>query len=291
MNKFQKSLQPRKLFLRNFKRSGRLFLSLFGMIPVKKHSYEDLLERAHIAETVLKWIAPGRDSKFEAFMRAGVAGYPLHSQLQQDLIAIYIQSLHSDGPGFFVEFGASNGITYSNTYLLEKQFGWNGILAEPAHVWHKHLTQNRSCVIDTRCVWSHSGQFLTFNQVEEAEYSTIVEYSDSDNHAEDRRYGSQYIVETISLADLLGRNSAPKIISYLSVDTEGSEYEILANFNFDEYLFNFISVEHNFSENRETLKQLLEANGYRRVFSAYSEWDDWYIRVCDEVENFLREIK
>lgn len=290
MNNFPKNLQFKNTFKRNIKRSGRQILSLFGVVPVKKYIYENLLERVQIAESVLKWMAPRRDSKFEAFMRAGIVGFPLHSQLQQDHVARYIQSLHSDGPGFFVEFGASDGITYSNTYLLEKEFGWNGILAEPANIWQKRLNQNRNCVIDARCVWSRSGQFLRFNQVAEAEYSTIEEYSDFDNHAENRRHGSYYRVETVSLADLLETNAAPKIISYLSVDTEGSEYEILENFNFDKYFFNFISVEHNYSNNRESLRTLLEGKGYKRIFSEYSEWDDWYIRVCEEVENFISEI-
>lgn len=54
--------------------------------------------------------------------------------------------------GFFVEFGATNGIDLSNTYLLETEFGWNGILAEPDKYWHTSLIANRTAIIDIRCV-------------------------------------------------------------------------------------------------------------------------------------------
>jgi hypothetical protein len=70
------------------------------------------------------------------------------AQLRQDLFVL--SQLNFKEHGFFVELGATNGIDWSNTYLMEKELGWTGILAEPAKCWHKELWKNRSCKIDTQ---------------------------------------------------------------------------------------------------------------------------------------------
>ena len=57
------------------------------------------------------------------------------AQLAQDIFALAVSN--STSPKFFVEFGATDGITLSNTWLLEKHLGWQGILAEPARTWHE----------------------------------------------------------------------------------------------------------------------------------------------------------
>jgi len=63
----------------------------------------------------------------------------------------------------------------------------------------------------------------------------------------------------------------------LSVDTEGSEFEILSNFPFNEYRFNFISIEHNYGPNRDLLINLMKKNGYKQILKGLSKWDDWFV--------------
>jgi FkbM family methyltransferase len=197
------------------------------------------------------------------------------AQLWQDLFVLHELKMKKNG--FFVEFGATNGKSLSNTYMLEKQFEWKGILAEPARRWHHELSNNRTVAIEKKCVWSKSGEVLVFNETEVAELSTIDSFSASDYHETARKNGVTYSVETITLLDLLKKYQAPKIIDYLSIDTEGSEYEILKNFDFAAYKFKVITCEHNYSPDREKIRELLKRHGYIAKYPELSEFDDWYV--------------
>jgi len=204
------------------------------------------------------------------------------SQLRQDLFVIFElkgKKAIKKG-GYFVEFGATNGIDLSNTYLLETEFSWTGILAEPARLWEKQLKANRpNAYIETLCVWKDSNSNLIFNETDMPELSTIDSLSDKDGHRNTRLKGKKYKVQTISLNDLLIKHRAPKYIDYLSIDTEGSEYEILKSFNFSEFFIKIITVEHNYTPERELIFDLLTSHGYKRKHEKISAFDDWYVKI------------
>lgn len=198
------------------------------------------------------------------------------SQFLQDLWVIY--ELGPVQGGYFVEFGAADGVHASNSLLFETRFGWNGILAEPARGWQPALKRNRKCHIDTRCVFSRSGETVTFNEPRMALHSTIEAYADRDELADTRADGVRYAVETVSLNDLLETWKAPERIEYLSLDTEGSELDILQAFDFDRWDVRCITVEHNHTDQRQALHAFLTGKGYVRRFSALSNVDDWYLK-------------
>lgn len=217
------------------------------------------------------------DTLFDDILRL-LGGGESKAQLNQDIFAL----MENGGKrnGFFVEFGASDGIFGSNTFLLEKSFGWHGILAEPAKIWHDKLLKNRKANIEFDCVWSKTGETLSFDMTEIAALSTISSFSDSDFWSKKRKVKDCYDVNTISLNDLLMKYNSPKIVDYLSIDTEGSEYDILSGFDFSKYVFNVITVEHNHvAAKREEIHSLLVANGYVRRFEYLTQWDDWYVRA------------
>lgn len=198
------------------------------------------------------------------------------SQLRQDLFVL--NHLNFKKNGFFVEFGATNGVDLSNSFILEKTFEWKGILAEPARIWHEQLRVNRNATIVDRCVWSESNKKIEFREVDIPELSTTSQYLASDYHVKDRSSNTAYSVETVSLHDLLIECNAPKTIDYLSIDTEGSEYEIIKNFDFDQFNIEVITIEHNHTPQREKIFDLLTAKGYIRRFPEISDFDDWYVK-------------
>lgn len=200
------------------------------------------------------------------------------AQLMQDLFVLSELGARRD-TGFFVEFGAADGVALSNSWLLEKRLGWKGILAEPALCWHASLARNRGCTIDTECVWSKSGERLDFDEVDIGEFSTLSEFAKADEHAQARAEKRRYQVRTVSLNDLLSRHGAPAEPDYLSIDTEGSEFAILQELDFARFNFKVITCEHNHTPMREPIRRLLESAGYRRRHEELSRFDDWYIRA------------
>ena len=62
---------------------------------------------------------------------------------QDEFIVNYFKEKRN---GVFVDIGAHDGITLSNTYILEKEYGWTGICIEPMEHEYKKLEACRSCI-------------------------------------------------------------------------------------------------------------------------------------------------
>ena len=255
-------------------------LTLLGLSIIRTQAYEQLLEELHEAKS--KRYLETRDGFLEKFI--SISNNPTRilenlpdsqSQLLQDLFVL--ETLEWKRAGFFVEFGATNGITLSNTYLLEKNFSWAGILVEPARNWHSQLHANRTSYISEQCVYSSDGGLIQFNQSINPEFSTIDDFTNFDGLEHSRNSKETYLVETILLSTLLHRAGAPKYIDYISIDTEGSEFEILNAFEFGRYEFGIMTVEHNHNSNESRIDHLLSEKGYQRVHPEISKFDGWYI--------------
>lgn len=211
-----------------------------------------------------------------------------YSQIKQDLYVL--EYLGNKRLGYFVELGASDGIKCSNTYLLEKEYDWTGILIEPTEEYNK-LVKNRKSLTFKECVSDcvKKVKFISGTTNDDWGYTDFSHYQLSgikDNFETDitmnnricrRRscVGSEIEMITTTLDTVLDKAKAPKIIDYLSLDIEGEEYNVLKNFPFDRYQFRIITVEHNYIEpTRSLIYKLLINNGY--VLRTSLEIDDVY---------------
>jgi FkbM family methyltransferase len=212
-----------------------------------------------------------------AFLRFCLQHLPeSRSDMLQDLLVLHEKG--SKRGGVFVEFGAADGMTGSNSHLLEAHYGWRGILVEPARSWHAELVKNRQCILDRRCVTDRTGDQVLFRDCTERALSTIDSYRNADAFGGQRSASARYEVDTISLNDLLDEHGLEEI-DYLSIDTEGSELMILAAFDFERFQPRVITVEHGYEPQRRAgLFDLLTRHGYRRKYESLSQIDDWYVR-------------
>ena len=182
-----------------------------------------------------------------------------------------IQFFEGKRNGYFVDVGAHNGFCLSNTVGLEHVFGWKGVCAEPLKREFEMLIQNRKCYCTNKAVFHTSGQVVSFSC--DGLMSGITDSIDCHMSS---KVAPTVSVETITLNDLLVESGAPRFIEYISIDTEGSEYDILKAFDFSRHVFGFMTVEHNFVEPRRTLmRELLTANGY--LYLCENQFDDYYI--------------
>lgn len=208
----------------------------------------------------------------------------MYSQLGQDLWVL--ESTNHKQNGYFIDIGAYDGIYHSNTYLLEKEHGWSGICVEPS-LKYSELLLNRKCLTDNSVIYSESGKEIDFHEtIWNFELSGIPSCFNNDGHEKNRQHCRKKKCNTISLTDLCIKYNAPKIIDYLSLDTEGSELKILENHDFSKHIFLLISVEHNrCQEYRKNIKQLLLSYNYELDNSDRftiinndnnTNFDDWY---------------
>jgi FkbM family methyltransferase len=199
-----------------------------------------------------------------------------YSQIGQDIEVLKFYNNKENG--FFIEIGASDGIEYSNTYLLEKKYKWKGICCEVIPTRFAKLVLNRpNSICFNEAVYNQSGLTVTFDiSTTRDTMSGISEDIDVKHKCFVDTNKTSIQIQTISLLDMLNNSNAPSFIEYMSLDTEGSEFEIIKNFDFKKYTFGLIHIEHNNAEpKRSKIKDLLLSEGY--IYKGENKCDDIYI--------------
>jgi FkbM family methyltransferase len=196
-------------------------------------------------------------------------------QCFQDVAALMFASREESG--FFVEVGTGDGELHSNSYMLERIFGWSGVLFEPDRRYHGKLRSTRTARLETRPAFSKNDVRLRFlESAESGALSTLEGFQAEDGRA---RSGRTHEVRTVTLDRALEEAAAPRTIDFLSIDTEGSELEVLAGIDFGRWDVRFMTVEHNYVRGRkEAIASFLAPHGFRPVLEEFSCMDVWLAR-------------
>lgn len=123
--------------------------------------------------------------------------------------------------GFYVDIGAGDGITFSNTEFLHKR-GWFGLCVEPNEISREKLFVNRSTAAIRKCVVSSRMGPLKFFEGVEPMLSGL-------NFSKVSHTEKSFVVQP-ERADTLIKALGMKEVSVASIDTEGTEIDVFETF-------------------------------------------------------------
>lgn len=177
-----------------------------------------------------------------------------HAQYQQDRIlneTLFRNRRH----GIFCELGAFDGVTMSNTYFFEKNLYWTGICIEPLPQLFEQLQKTRQCICINACAYNERKTVeFQANEGYGIGLSGVIDAYDEKHKDRIRREQALYrgkksvlTMQTVLLQDIFDEWGYTTI-DYLSVDTEGSELEVLQGIDFRKTHVNVVVVEDNYPD-------------------------------------------
>lgn len=190
-----------------------------------------------------------------------------HSQWNQDRF-VHENFFSEKKDGFFVDVGAHDGITINNTYFFEK-LGWKGICIEPIPKIYEKLIENRNCECIQGCVYNHDGEitFSVFTGHCEMLSGITSEYNQAHTNRIEKElklYGGnrqEIKAKCFRLQSLFDERNI-KYVDFLSIDTEGSELEVIKSIDFFKTKFGVILVENNGKDRKKEIRRILSDNNY-----------------------------
>jgi FkbM family methyltransferase len=199
--------------------------------------------------------------------------YCPHTQNDKWLVEFFFNQMRD---GFFIEAGGADGVTESSSYVLEKEFGWKGIILEPGVDFYEKLSKIRTSVCLNAAFSDTDGtaEFITSTD----KFLSGIDGRISEWHKE-KVYGdghSRHVVKTITINTLLSEYNCPSVIDYIHLDIEGSEMMVVKDFPFDRYLVKLFIIEMSDGLVRWTLLK----NGFIEVknqFNTESPWECYFV--------------
>lgn len=183
--------------------------------------------------------------------------------------------------GFFVDIGAHDPMELSNSYFFESERNWNGLCIEPQYNLYKNLKENRNCIC-LNCAVSNENKISEFYTVDgySNALSGLVDKYDQKHlnriNNEILSYGGKINkthVVTKKLQDIFDEHGV-KEVDFCSIDTEGSELDIVKSIDFNRTKIKLFCIENNYKT--DDVKNYLEGTGIYKLHRKI-EIDDIFV--------------
>src|SRR5262245_51740594 len=196
-----------------------------------------------------------------------------YSQVGQDKY-IWERFFRGKRNGVFVDVGAYDGETFSNSMFFERAMGWRGLCIEPLPSAFARLKATRQAICEPVCVADFEGdaEFTEAGAPQEmlSGLSANLELGHLNFFEKVSAAKSTHTVPVTRLSTLLSKHSLFHI-DYCSIDTEGSEMAILSELDLNRFHISVLTVEDNDLAS-DRLPQLMAKKGYDVVTRLVPDW-------------------
>jgi FkbM family methyltransferase len=176
--------------------------------------------------------------------------------------------------GTFLDIGANDGITLSNTYALAKYYGWCGMLVEASPKAYDRLLENYKQFTDREfdlanvAIGKEDGELEFYESGEHLRKGDVGLLSTGMKGELDRWHDMEFekiMVPMESFKTMLSKSRFHKF-DLLSIDIEGMELEVLPQIDFSALGIRVAVIEWN-SKNREAYNAIMLPQGFKLVDS------------------------
>jgi FkbM family methyltransferase len=229
-------------------------------------------------------ISPNLHGYISSVIDGGVEAFPPRRIFASKPIHRKLKAMFSSRPGFFIEAGANNGIRGSNTYYLEKHYGWTGLLIEAIPHRFVECKQARPGSTSVHCGLVSPDYPDRFVELVYMDMMSMVRSNDgavdmdahmaeniATNRYNDELIGTTFFAPARTLASVLAEHGNPSI-DLFSLDVEGHELDVLKGHNWDQCSPAYILIE---DWDKDGVAEFLTAKGYV-VHHRFGEQDALY---------------
>lgn len=168
----------------------------------------------------------------------------MYSQNNEESVIINYFKSQNKQHGRFLDIGAYDGKTFSNTHKLA-EIGWSGVCYEPSPKPFESLRQlykdNKNIVVVNSAISKHCGNILFYDSSGNAISTTSLVHKELWEKGSKIKY-KQIVVSSVTPSNVLSKFGL--VYDFVNIDTEGTNCEILELFVSAGLKFNLLCIEH-----------------------------------------------